>query len=95
LGNLRSQESEIAKDFYRFLLNFYSKYPQFKGQALYLTGESFAGHYIPAIANFLHTSTEIKISGLAIGNGWVDPIYQYPAYAEFAAENGVISAGHA
>jgi len=28
---------------------------------------------------------------IAIGNGWVDPYNQYPAYAEFAFENNLIS----
>jgi carboxypeptidase C (cathepsin A) len=61
---------------------------------LYITGESFAGHYIPAIANHLYMHTDIEIAGLAIGNGWVDPFYQYPKYSEFALANGIIQEGH-
>jgi cathepsin A (carboxypeptidase C) len=49
-------------------------------------GESYAGHYIPSIANHLYFNPDerIKLAGLAIGNGWVDPFYQYPAYPIFA-----------
>ena len=36
----------------------------------------------------------INLAGIAIGNGWVDPIYQYPAYNSFALARGMISAGH-
>jgi carboxypeptidase C (cathepsin A) len=60
-----------------------------------LTGESFAGHYIPAIANFLHETTSVEIAGVAIGNGWVDPFYQYPSYPDFAESVDIIKKGHA
>jgi cathepsin A (carboxypeptidase C) len=29
--------------------------------------------------------------GVAIGNGWVDPFYQYPAYNTFAYEKNLIT----
>ncbi len=35
---------------------------------------------------------DINLAGIAIGNGWVDPFYQYPAYNTFAAENGLLNA---
>jgi cathepsin A (carboxypeptidase C) len=85
-------EAMIAENFYRFLLKFYAKYPEFKGRELYITGESYAGHYIPAIGDFIiHQNDEdIILKGIAIGNGWVDPYQQYPAYVEFAYENKLI-----
>jgi carboxypeptidase D len=51
---------------------------------LYFSGESHAGHYIPSMMNFIQQQNEkseiyITLSGGAIGNGWVDPIYQYSA----------------
>lgn len=36
-----------------------------------------------------------KLAGLAIGNGWIDPIRQYPGYADFAYEKGLIKKGSA
>jgi len=33
----------------------------------------------------------IKLKGLAIGNGWVDPYKQYPGYADFAYNNNLIN----
>lgn len=74
------------------------KYPEFSGLPIFLTGESFAGHYIPAIASYLHelgNDAEFELSGLAIGNGWVDPFYQYPGQPKFAEENGIITSSHA
>jgi carboxypeptidase C (cathepsin A) len=81
---MRRNENDIAKDFERFLDGFYLKYPEYKRVELYITGESFAGHYIPAIASHLFRETNYTIAGIAIGNGWVDPVYQFPAYADFA-----------
>ena len=86
-------EAMVAENVYRFLLKFYSKYPEYKGRSLYITGESYAGHYIPAIADFIvkNSDEDIKLKGVAIGNGWVDPYEQYPAYIEFSYENKLIS----
>jgi len=84
----------VAENFYKFLLKFMLKYPQFKGRPLHITGESYAGHYIPAIASFIvdHPIEDFNLQGVAIGNGWVDPYEQYPAYSTFAYENNLISA---
>jgi carboxypeptidase C (cathepsin A) len=47
------------------------------------------------MAQYLYQSTDIEIAGIAIGNGWVDPFYQFPAYGEFAHANGLIHEGTA
>jgi carboxypeptidase C (cathepsin A) len=40
-------DEQVAADNYAALLEFYRLYPQFKVVDLYLTGESYAGVYIP------------------------------------------------
>jgi len=50
MKKMRRNEDDIALDFEKFLRGFYEKYPEYMQNDLYLTGESFAGHYIPAIA---------------------------------------------
>ena len=50
----RWSEFDVAYDFYMFINHFMIKYPEYKHRELFITGESFAGHYIPAIANFIH-----------------------------------------
>jgi len=89
-------EKMVAENFYKFLIKFYAKYQTLKGRPLYITGESYAGHYIPAIADFIvqNPDEDINLQGVAIGNGWVDPYDQYPAYAEFAHENKLINDIH-
>ena len=95
-GMLRWSEHAIASDFATFLHNFMYKYPEYKERPIYITGESYAGHYIPNIARHLQLNYDpwINLQGVAIGNGWVDPFYQYPAYPRFAAEHNLISYGH-
>lgn len=63
----------------------------------YLAGESYAGQYIPYIAKAILETTRIStpLKGLLIGNGWIDPINQYPAYLDFALDAGVVKKGSA
>ena len=50
MRKMRHNQDDIAKDFEKFLRGFYEKYPEYQKNELFITGESFAGHYIPAIA---------------------------------------------
>jgi serine carboxypeptidase-like clade 4 len=78
-----------------FMENFLEKFPQLQGKDFYITGESYAGHYIPAIAHNFRFKNKDKLKfnfkGMAIGNGLVDPLVQYPQYDVFALENKLIS----
>ena len=49
-----SNEKEIAADFYVVLVGFMEKYPEYKKRSIFITGESYAGHYIPAISAHVH-----------------------------------------
>jgi cathepsin A (carboxypeptidase C) len=86
-------ENQIAVDFYVFLMGFLKKYPEFEQRPIYITGESYAGHYIPAIAAYIHRQMDKRVNlvAVAIGNGLVDPYNQYPAYADYALENHLIN----
>jgi carboxypeptidase C (cathepsin A) len=72
------------------------KYPAYKGREVFLTGESYAGHYIPVFANhlFYNPVEGFELSGIAMGNAWVDPFYQYPSYPVFAMQNNLIDTCH-
>jgi cathepsin A (carboxypeptidase C) len=85
-------ETQIAADFYVFLQEFIDEFPQYKGRDFYITGESYGGHYIPAIsANILRTGgLNLNFKGIGIGNGLVSVYWQYPQYATFAYENGLV-----
>ncbi|EAR93053.2 serine carboxypeptidase family protein (macronuclear) [Tetrahymena thermophila SB210] len=91
-NDLDKSEVKIAKDMHHFLTKFLERYPQFVGRDFYIAGESYAGQYIPAISSYLVNTGDIQLNfvGVAIGNGWVDPYYQQPAYALYAYQAGLI-----
>ncbi|KAL7524870.1 hypothetical protein ACHAXR_003494 [Thalassiosira sp. AJA248-18] len=91
-------EEMVAEDAYYFLQSFFQSTEggKYKDLPLFLTGESYAGHYIPAIAHrirkgnrdhhakdFLH----LPLSGLSIGNGAFDIEEQMKWYSEMAFHN--------
>ena len=87
-------EKGVAKDMAAFLKGWVEQNPKFAGRDFYITGESYAGHYVPAIGYYLlteDTGVDLNLKGLAIGNGLTDPFSQYPAYATYAYENGLTS----
>ena len=91
-----TNEDEIAANMKLFIDGFLEANPQYKGRDFFITGESYAGHYIPSIAcHFVKEipagSLGLNFKGIAIGNGWVDPYIQYPQYAEFAYENKLVT----
>ncbi|KAG8720448.1 Cell death protease [Ceratobasidium sp. 395] len=86
---------ESASHVVEFMKNFYAVFPELEEMDTYLAGESFAGQYIPYIADALlkTSSTKAPLRGVAIGNGWIDGRSQYPAYVDFALEKGLIKRG--
>lgn len=86
-------EDDVAEDFYEFLTKFINNFPGYKDRPFYVTGESYAGHYIPAISDYIinQKNPVVNLKAIAIGNGLVNAYDQYPAYATFAYENNVIS----
>jgi serine carboxypeptidase-like clade 4 len=63
----------------------------------YITGESYAGHYIPAVTTRILQGNgdpswpKINLHAIAIGNGLVNPKEQYAQYLPYAAAMGVLS----
>lgn len=92
-------EVGVANDMIDFLLEFMDKYPQYKGRPFFVTGESYAGHYVPAVSSRIFkainngevSSDVINLQGFAIGNGLTQPDIQYGAYAPFSLSNKLIS----
>ncbi|KDE04968.1 hypothetical protein, variant [Microbotryum lychnidis-dioicae p1A1 Lamole] len=88
---------EAANHVVEFMTRFYTVFPEFQRHDTYLAGESYAGQYIPYIARAILDLARFKtpLKGVLIGNGWIDPYSQYPAYLDFALQSGVIKKGSA
>ncbi|KAL5199305.1 hypothetical protein ABZP36_020508 [Zizania latifolia] len=69
---------------------------EFAKNDFFITGESYAGLYIPAFASRIHQRNKanegihINLKGFAIGNGRTDPAIQYKAYTDYALEMNLI-----
>ncbi|CAG8610619.1 10705_t:CDS:10 [Rhizophagus irregularis] len=91
--------TEIVSHFLLFIDNFFDTFPEYSKDHLYISGESFAGTFIPYMASsILKRNHERKtpdyrkynLKGIAIGNGWIDPVSQYNAYYTFSVEKGLL-----
>ncbi|KAI5477048.1 carboxypeptidase D [Pseudohyphozyma bogoriensis] len=78
-----------------FLSNLYKIFPEFQTMDTYIAGESYAGQYIPYIADAILKTTLITppLKGLLIGNGWISPKDQYPAYLEYLESRKLVAKG--
>ncbi|KAF8405073.1 hypothetical protein HHK36_009970 [Tetracentron sinense] len=71
-------DKSTAKDAYTFLVNWLERFPQYKTRDFFITGESYAGHYVPQLAytillnNKNTNQTYINLKGIAIGNALID-----------------------
>lgn len=95
IWDLKVTELQIAENLYETITKFIKLHPELKQRPLFVTGESYAGHYIPFFGKYLDDHKEddkdVNFKGVAIGNGLVDPLNQYDNYATFAYHNGLIS----
>ena len=70
---------------------FYKRHPEYANNPFWVTGESFAGHYVPHIAwELAINATEVPLRGVVIGNGMYNMALQYPSIGEIAFAAGVI-----
>jgi len=88
-GTYDHDEAGVAEDMYQFLQAFFTGFTQYN-TTFYVFGESYAGHYVPAIShriyvgNTQHQGNYIDLAGIAIGNGLTDPEIQYAYYPDMA-----------
>nr|GEU53300.1 serine carboxypeptidase-like [Tanacetum cinerariifolium] len=95
--DIRHDETGVSNDLYFFLQAFFKAHPDYVNNDFFITGESYAGHYIPAFAsrvnkgNINKEGIHINLKGFGIGNGLTDPAIQYKAYTDYALANSLIS----
>jgi len=94
-NDIPRNEIAVGKDFNTFLGQFFKVFPQYENADIYIAGESFAGTYIPYIASNLITNPVngkmINLKGIAIGNGWIDPLRQYQGYLKYSTDNNLLN----
>nr|CAI5860454.1 unnamed protein product [Callosobruchus analis] len=87
-------QNQIGNELYEALQQFFMIFPEFRKNDFFVTGESYAGKYVPALAYTIHKKNcdakeKINLKGIAIGNGYTDPIHQ-TGYAAYVYQLGLI-----
>lgn len=80
-GGYANNETKVSEDLYNGLEQFFTLFPKLQKNEFYISGESYAGKYIPAIAHRIlkknpTANLKINLKGVAIGNGLSDPEHQ-------------------
>ena len=94
-------ETVVAADFHRFLQSFLRVFNSLASLPLFITGESYAGTYIPWMAEHIlraqaqpsslpRDAVQVNLQGVAIGNGEIDFVTQEASFAEYAYGHGLI-----
>jgi len=92
-----NNQNQVADDLYDALQQFFSLFPALRNNDFYVTGESYAGKYVPAISYKIYETQKkvispeqvIKFKGMAIGNGMCDPVTM-TNYGDFLYGIGLI-----
>lgn len=87
-------ETKVGADLYEALLQFFQMFPKLQQNEFFVSGESYAGKYVPAISYTIHKNNpsaaqKINFAGMAIGNGLSDPEHQFK-YGEYLYQLGII-----
>lgn len=89
-GNAVSSTVAAGKDVYALLTLFFKQFPEYAKQPFHISGESYAGHYIPVFASEIlsHKNRNINLQSVLIGNGLTDGLTQYEYYRPMACGDG-------
>ncbi|XP_021672922.2 serine carboxypeptidase-like 25 isoform X2 [Hevea brasiliensis] len=77
---LDTGDIRTAKDSLEFLVRWMNRFPRYKHHQVYLTGESYAGHYVPQLAREImmynkKSKHPINLKGIMVGNAVTDNYY--------------------
>ncbi|XP_039155655.1 serine carboxypeptidase-like 20 [Eucalyptus grandis] len=95
--NYVTGDLQTASDTHAFLLKWFKLYPEFLSNPFYISGESYAGIYVPTLASEVVKGIQIgktpliNFKGYMIGNGVTDEKFDGNALVPFAFGMGLIS----
>ncbi|KAM0881647.1 hypothetical protein ACQ4PT_032809 [Festuca glaucescens] len=93
----KSGDQKTADDAFLFLLNWLERFPEYKGRPFYISGESYAGHYVPQLAATVlshnlnnATRTSLNLQGILVGNPYLDDNMNTKGVIDFLWSHAVI-----
>ena len=84
-------EQTVGSDLRNAMLQFYKMFPNLKQNDLYITGESYAGKYVPAFSYTIFSANQnlqptddeyINFKGLSVGDGAMSPENQFFGFGD-------------
>lgn len=89
-GDIVADDDTTAAQNHQALRSFLRKFPQYKSNPLYLTGESYGGVYLPTLAVLVDKDPQLNLKGVAIGNGYLDANKLAESLVYFSYYHGLI-----
>ncbi|XP_044467358.1 serine carboxypeptidase-like 45 [Mangifera indica] len=81
-----------ARDNLAFLESWFKKFPEYRNRDFFITGESYAGHYVPQLAQLvIQSNMKYNFKGIAIGNPLLEFDTDFNSRAEYIWSHGLIS----
>lgn len=68
-GNYKTGDSEVARANYHAVKDFFRQFPEYTKNEFYITGESYAGVYVPSLAAVVASDSAINLKAIGVGNG--------------------------
>jgi carboxypeptidase C (cathepsin A) len=98
-GQSNHNDAEVAQENIAALISFFNKFPEYKKNKFFISGESYAGIYIPTLADKVLTynqsassALKINLNGFLVGNGATHPEFDLASAAlEFQYGHGLYS----
>jgi serine carboxypeptidase-like clade 2 len=87
----------VAEDSYSFLVNWLQRFPEYMDREFYIAGESYAGHYVPQLAELVYERNKdkkgksyINLKGFIVGNPITNDYYDSKGLAEYAWSHAIV-----
>lgn len=91
-----TDDTQTAADNVAALVAFMNKFPEHASNNLYLTGESYAGHYVPTLAKAIldhnaKSSSKLNLQGFAVGNPLTNEVDDFNAPMVYYLNHNMLS----
>ncbi|KAL0398620.1 UNVERIFIED_CONTAM: Serine carboxypeptidase-like 31 [Sesamum radiatum] len=85
-----------ANDAYAFLHKWFLKFPSYRTRILYIAGESYAGKYVPELAEIIHDKNKdpslfIDLRGILLGNPETHDAEDWRGIVDYAWSHAIVS----
>ncbi|ELT98396.1 hypothetical protein CAPTEDRAFT_196707 [Capitella teleta] len=88
-GECVSSDDQTAADNHAALIDFFNHWPEYADNDFFVTGESYAGVYVPTLSVLLMNDPQFNFKGMAVGNGVTNRQTMFNGFTYFAWARGL------